>query len=177
MLDAIKKKLFSVTPKEVDMSKQDNSQTVQAAVDEKHTAEMTVLQETLASQSAALEAVTGKFAELQAKYSELEAQAAAADQSKADAIAEAKAVKAKARTEAITAVLGTEQAPALLAATESLDDKAFANVIEAMTANRTVEAKSTLFTEVGVSAVAEVPSEAAKESAEAKLLKAKFKTK
>jgi peptidoglycan hydrolase CwlO-like protein len=174
MLDAIKKKFFSATEKEVSMKKEDNLQP-NAAV-ETNTAQLAELQAALASQSEALEAVTGKLAEMQSKFEGAQAALDAVEATKAALVADAKAVRLQARKDAIVASVGTDKADALLAATDLLDDVSFKAVVNAMAVSFEKEAATPLFKEVGLSAEASAP-DVVEESAEAKLLKAKYQTK
>lgn len=121
----------------------------------------------LATAVKAVESADAKVAELQALVD-----AAAAE--KADMVAKAAEAKAAARKEKIVAAVGTDRAEAVAAATEGLADAAFDAVLSAMTTSTTVEAKSQMFTEVGVAAEADVAAvaAAAEESPEMKILRA-----
>lgn len=135
--------------------------------------------EAMASQAEALQAVTGKLAEVQAQFEIAQAALDAVNAAKELLVAEKKAARLAVRKEAVVAAVGTDKAEALLSATDALDDASFQAVVGAMTTSLTKEAKSVLFVEVGVSAVADVPDVAAveEESAEMQLLKAKYQTK
>lgn len=81
--------------------------------------------------------------------------------------------KNKARMEALSSVLDKDQAPAMFAATEALDDAAFDTVVKGFAAKQSAEASSELFSEVGVAGEANT-TDVAEESAEMRLIKQKF---
>lgn len=171
MLKQIQK--FFSDPKEVSM-KQEGKQTDTAAPE--MAAKLASTLEAMASQAEALQAVTDKLTEMSALYEGAQAALNAVEDAKAALVADAKAVRLAARKEAIVASVGTDKAESLLSATDALDDAAFKAVIGAMATTFDKEAKSPLFSEVGVSDKSESPDVAAvvEESAEAKLLKAKY---
>jgi hypothetical protein len=88
-------------------------------------------------------------------------------------LAAAKAAKTLARTKTVEAKIGTAKAPALVTATESLDDTAFEAIVSALSVSLEVEGKSEMFREVGVDAEADKTT-VQEESGEMKILKAKY---
>ena len=105
---------------------------------------------------ASFDALTLAFAEATAEVTRLTAVIAEAEQAKATAATAALATKMDARKELIVKAVGTERADALFSATEAMPDTAFAAVMSAMSMTSAVEAKTELFTEVGVSGTADV---------------------
>lgn len=77
------------------------------------------------------------------------------------------------RQDKIVAAVGELKAPALLAATDSLDDAAFDAVVSALVGGVAAEAASPLFTEVGVTAEVDA-SKIVVESKEMQILKKKY---
>lgn len=143
-------KFFNAPKEEVPEMMTQEEQTVQAAVDT-NAAELTAQ---LASASETLVAMQAQFAELSAKYDNVQATLSAIESEKAALVAKAAEAKLTARKEKVEAALGTAKAPAILAATEALDDASFEAIVAAFSANLEAESKSPLFTEVGVSAEA-----------------------
>lgn len=180
MLKSLKKefnKIFN-TPngdKEATMKK-DNPQPANAAPE--MAAELASALALVASQTEALKDTAEKLAEMSALYVDVKTALDAVEAAKATLVAEAKATRLQARTEAVVAAIGTEKAPSLLAATEALDDVAFQAIVGAMATSFVKEAASPLFKEIGVSASADTSKVVeAEETAEAKMLKAKYQTK
>jgi hypothetical protein len=154
-------------------------QAVEAAID--NAVELTVDSAVLADFASQLEAIKAEFevekasyhaslAEVSAKLEAAHAELAAIAAEKAELVATAAAAKLAARKEKIVAAIGTEKADALMVATGSLDDAAFEAVVSAMTGSMDAEAKSSLFTEVGVTAEADA-AKVVEESAEMRILK------
>lgn len=141
-------------------------------------AQLATALETVAAQAATLTELSEKFTELSNKFETAQAALAEVEAAKAALVAEAAQKRLTARTEAVVAAVGTVKASTLLAATEALDDAQFTAIVDAMKTTMSAEEKSVMFTEVGVSDVADpVQAVAAAESAEAKLLKTKYKKK
>lgn len=124
---------------------------------------------TIAELTASLEQATATlaskeklFAEMTAKFEQVTA-ALNASETAQKTLAEQMAAKATAeRTAKLSAVIGTVKAPAMTASLSALGDTEFDLVVNSMSTNLSAEAKSAMFTEVGVSADAEVPAEAEK---------------
>jgi hypothetical protein len=130
----------------------------------------------LAQLTAQFEELSNKFAELSGKYEEATVALAAVEADKAAMVAAAIAAKAQARKERVEAAIGTEKSAGLLAATDGLDDAAFEAVVSALAGSVDAEAKTAMFSEVGVAAevnAAKVIEESG-ESKEMKILKAKY---
>lgn len=131
----------------------------------------------------ALETAANAVAEADAKVAQAEARAAEL-QAALDAVAVEQEAALKAAQEAalnvrkqkIEAAVGTEKAPALMAATSNLDDAAFDAVVSALSLTGDVESKSKMFTETGATAEVDA-SKVPTESAEAKLLREKYENK
>lgn len=100
------------------------------------------LQDTVNSLAEQLTAANEKIAELSALVE------AAVEFKAAQELAAAEA-KVSARVEALIAIVGTEQAASLHAATAALDDNAFAAMTAAMTFKQNAEAATPAFKEVG----------------------------
>lgn len=117
------------------------------------TAEYNSYKETAEALMAEAEAkVAEKDAAIAALQAQLQEYAAVAAQQKAAAelaAEEAKAMKAKARKDKIEAAVGTDKAPALLAALEPLGDEQFEAVVSGLAASVDTEAASPLFAEQG----------------------------
>jgi hypothetical protein len=93
---------------------------------------------------------------------------------KAEMIAAAGITKMTARKEKVVAAIGELKADALMMATGGLDDAAFEAVVSALAGSVEAEAATDMFKEVGASATADVSKVVAGESAEMRLLKAKY---
>lgn len=131
----------------VNMTVEKEGQTVMAA--DVNTAELVA---NLATATESLANVQAQFAELTSKYEAAQAALNAIEAEKAALVADAAAKKLAARKERIEMAVGTEKAPALLAATEKLEDEQFEAIVGAMAASFEVEASSKMFKEVGVTA-------------------------
>jgi len=144
--------------------------TLQAEFDAyKATAEelLAVTDKQLTESSEALAKVVAHAESLEAKVAALEAE-------KATTVATAEAKRLAARKEKIVEAVGTARADALMAATEALDDTAFDAVVSALKLSVDTEAKSEMFKEVGAAAEVDA-AKVTEESAEMKILKAKYK--
>lgn len=86
----------------------------------------------------------------------------------------AAAVKLAARKSKIVAAIGEAQADAVLEATKNMEDAQFETVVAAFAGRAAVEAKSVLFTEVGVDAATATPQANGAVSEEMKLLRQKY---
>lgn len=157
MLKAIKKQFFSGT-KGSEM-KQKTEQTADMSVE--LTAQLAHAQEQVVSQASAFQAIQGQFAEMQNSFAELstkyetaQAALAAVEDAKAALIVAAAEKQLATRKEKVEMAIGTAKAPAVLLATENLDDASFEAIVAAFSANLEAESKSTMFTEVGVAAEA-----------------------
>lgn len=139
------KRFFTTKEKEPVMA-QEETQAPVLAVD--NTAELATALASLASQAEAIAELTSKYESAQAALAEIEA-------AKSALIAEQIAAKLAARKEKVETVIGTAKAPALLSATESLDDAAFEAVVSAIQGSVEQESKSELFREVGASGSAD----------------------
>lgn len=163
-------RFFNAQKEEVDMSKT-KEQEVSAKelesmqVDSEMSSALTAAMELNASQVAMIAELTSKYEAAQAALSEIE-------QSKENLIAEQLAAKLQSRKEKVESLIGTVKAPALLSATEALDDTSFAAVLQAVTASVDQESKSELFREVGASG--SVDGEQVQESGVASLIKSKY---
>lgn len=147
-------------------------------------AELSDVQAQLAEALSQVETANAMIAEMTAAHAEalsavereLEAAKAALDAlkaEKAEMIAKAEAAKQKARKEKVVAIIGTEKADALMAATAHLDDAAFEAVVSALAVSVEVEASSDMFKEVGVDAEVDT-AKAVQESEEMRLIKQKY---
>lgn len=153
---------------------------------EKETVEMTTNNNSADLLAQATTALADKQAQLTnalAEVENLKQLLANAQSAELQAQEQAKQLKTEARKNKIVEAVGTEKADALLAATEGLEDAAFEAVVKAMTVNLDAEAKTEAFQEVGkvakpdAEAIDSIESDKNKESDEAKLLKAKYKSK
>lgn len=177
MLKALQKALGG-NAADAKLSAEDVTAAVQAAVAElrtefdeyKQTAEALLenAEAVLVARTAELDAALARVKELEASTVDAEAAAAAAE-------AEALARKLAARKEKVVAAIGTERADALLKVTEGMDDAAFEAVASALGVSAAAEADSPLFKEVGADAQADASK--VEESAEMKILKAKYEKK
>ena len=102
------------------------------------------------------DALTLAFAEANSEVTRLTALVAAEAQAKVDAQAEQLATKMTARKELIVKAVGTDRADALFTATEVMSDTSFSTLMSAMSTASVAEAKTELFTEVGVDGPADV---------------------
>lgn len=163
-----------------------SAQTTAAAETVKEVSEMTTQEKqpdaadnNTAEMAALLATATENFATLQSQFTELQTQFAQAtvklaslEAEKVAADGKAKALVQATRKEKLEAVLGTIPAASVFTSLETVDDNTFETVLNAFVANREVEAKSDMFQEKGVAA--EAPSDTPEESAEMKILKAKY---
>jgi hypothetical protein len=122
---------------------------------------------------AALSAMTSQFEASQAALAEAQAALEVFAAEREASLIAAKAAKTLARTKAVEAKIGTAKAPALVTATESLDDTAFEAIVSALSVSLEVEGKSEMFREVGIDAQADKTT-VQEESGEMKILKAKY---
>lgn len=170
MLDSIKK-LVNKTTKEPEMAKPENGQV-----------ELSVVQSALADAQAALSEKTTELltaqsalAEMASKFESINQQLAAVSEHRDAVLAKAKAEKDEARLSSIKASVGDEKAPALFAATANMSDEDFQAVVGALAGSVVTEGQSKMFTEVGISAEANVAQVSQlEESKEMKILKAKY---
>lgn len=123
---------------EVDMSV---ASQVEASADV--AAELSKATEALAASASAMEQVMADFEQLKAELEILKSE-------KQLAVKVEKEKKLSVRMSTIKAAIGDEKAPALLAATEDLEDSQFEAVVSAMSMSVDKESKSQLFSEVGV---------------------------
>lgn len=179
MLDKLKKALGgkeAAKPVEQLEVKLDTTE-VQAAIDAAVATVSAEFGEFKTSAEAAMLEAAEKITSLEAALAEANAALEAANADKAQAVVDAAALKAAARKEKVIAAVGTERAPALLTVTEGMEDAAFDAVLSALSTGAKAEAESPLFTEVGVDAQADTAKVVESESAEMKILKAKYKPK
>lgn len=166
MLDAIKKKL-GMSPsikEEVDMTV-DNKAPVELSSDmEAVVAELSTIKASFAEQATQVASLMTQLEAAQTALAEVEA-------AKAALATEAKNKQLEARKQRVEAAIGEAKAPAMLTATEQLDDAQFEAIVSAMAASFDAEADSPAFKEAGVSAKAEAPE--VEESLEMKIIKAK----
>lgn len=173
MLDAIRKKFFATQKEEVEMIKETEQEVSakelasEVVADATLSSALAAATELNASQAAALADLTSKFEAAQAALAEIEA-------AKAALIAEAAEKKLAARKEKVEMAIGTAKAPALLAATESLDDVAFEAVVAAMAGSVEAESKTDLFREIGASGSVDASKVVDSEGAVMKALKTKY---
>lgn len=113
-----------------------------------------------ASHSEALAALSGELVKAKTAYTEL--------------VSKNLEAKMEVRKEQITSVIGTAKADAMFEAVKSLEDVAFAAVLEGLTTTMKLEANSDAFKELGVPADAK-STKKPKESKEMEILKAKYK--
>lgn len=171
MLKSIRKefnKIFNTAKAEKEATMEDKSTQPDLA------AQLASALETLASQSTALEAATKQLVELTAVNAKNEKALADSEAIQAALVVEAAAKRLEARTKAVEAAIGTAKAPAMLAATDALNDEQFNAVVDAMAASFDEEAKNPLFKEVGAAASTDATQDAPEETAEMKALKAKY---
>lgn len=118
-------------------------------------------------------AAEAQVASLTAQLTEAQVALAAAAAEKQALVEDAETKRLNARKEKIVAAIGEAKAPALMAATESLDDAAFDAVVSALVGGVAAEANSPLFKEVGVAAEADA-SKVVLETPEMRALKDKY---
>lgn len=135
----------TLSQEEVEMTDQEKA-TLAAA--ENKTAELTVALETVTATLAEKDAA---IAELTAKFDTIQAALNASTEAQAELAKQAAATRLEARTNAIKAAIGSENAnvATLLAATEAMADEQFNTIVSAMKTSLEVEAQSPLFTEAG----------------------------
>lgn len=138
------------------------------------------LQALLESATTTLSATQSKLSEMTALYESAKSSLKGFEDANAALVAEANQKRLDARRAKVEASVGTSKAPALLAATESLDDAAFEAIVSAMSTNLDAEASTESFKEVGSSAPEDktlyVPVKEGEETLEAKNLKAKYQS-
>jgi len=146
-------------------------------------AQLATALDSVARQASDLQALTELVTEMSEKFNAAstalettQAALQAAEDAKATLVAQAAAARLEARSKAIVDAVGTDKAPALLAATDSLDDEQFNAIVNAMAQSFEKEAATALFKEVGVAASGDA-SQAAEESQEMQLLKQKYQPK
>lgn len=171
MIDALKKKLGVGADKQEGDGLVVNAET-QATIDTLTKATSAALAD-LAAAEQLLTEQTATIASLTEQLSKANEALAAVEATKEAVILAAKETKAAARKTAVVAAVGEAKAEALLLATETLDDAAFEAVTQALVGKAAAEASTPLFKEVGVEAQADA-SQATEESAEMRLLKAKY---
>lgn len=192
MLEALKKKL-GITPVEKDAEMQE--ETKQAAVQEPVTdpvaAERGFVVHTFeapadaasyhqvvtaaAHATAQVETLTAQLAAALEANAKMSAVVAEVEAAKAAALAETKATKMAARKALVVDSIGDAKADAFLAATDALDDTAFAAVHSALAGSVHAEANTTFFKEVGVDEKADATKVAANtETQEMIALKKKY---
>jgi chaperonin cofactor prefoldin len=139
--------------------------------------ELSTTKATLESQVALFSELSGKYASLEAAFTELtsnfesaQTALAAVEAEKKELATKAEEARLVARKEKIVAAVGTSQADALMAAVGGLEDAQFNAVVSAMATSREAEANTEAFQEVGVSGHADASKVAVEKSAlEAKL--------
>lgn len=148
---------------------EDNKAPAELANNEATVAELSALKVSFAEQSSQLTALLSQLEEAKAALAEVEAAKASLETDKL-------AKQLAARKQRVEMAIGTEKAPALLAATENLEDAQFEAIVGAMAASFENESKSQMFQEVGVSAEVD-PTKTVEESAEMRALKQKYQAK
>lgn len=179
MLKEYFKKVFN--PASAETQEEDVSMTTetQAAVvaNEASTKVIATLTAQLATVTEQLTTLQSQLAEVSAKAEAAQAALDASEAAQAALAAQAVEKRLQERTKAVEAAVGTEAAPALLAATEDLSDEKFNTIVSAMAASADKEATTDAFKEVGASA--ETPTPVVEVDAVQKLadsIAAKFKT-
>jgi hypothetical protein len=124
------------------------SQAALAALQEQFTAFKTEAETAAAQAAESLSAAVAEAASLKEQLATLVAE-------KQALIADASAKKLAERKEKIVAAVGTAKADAVMAATETLNDEAFAAVVSAMAASFDAEAGTEMFKETGITAEAD----------------------
>lgn len=155
---------------------------VNASVFEDVKAQLAVMQEQLAGKEFELSNVVAKLASLEAEKATLEQALSTAIEHAQTLEANTKefadkilAEKLSARKQLVVEAIGEVKADATFEAVKDLDDAAFNTVVAALKLSLSKESNSSLFTETGVSAEADTSIVA--ETAEAKLLREKYKIK
>lgn len=155
---------------------------VNASVSEDVKAQLAVMQEQLAGKESELSNVVAKVVTLEAEKAALEQALATAiehaqalEASSKDFADKVLAEKMAARKQLVVDAIGDAKADATFEAVKDLDEHAFNTVVTALKLSLSKEAESSLFTETGVSAEADTSKVV--ETAEAKLLREKYKIK
>lgn len=133
----------------------------------------TELEDGVAKLSAELATAVAALAEMTANFEAAQAALNALTAEKAELAVKAEAVKFTARKEKVVSAIGTEKADGLMLATQGLDDAAFEAVVSALAGSVDAEAKTGLFTEVGVAAEADT-AKIVVESPEMKIINKKY---
>ncbi len=163
MLNGLKKKLGilpSDETKEVEMTTENLTVTVDMANHEAVVAQ-------LAEAATAIESLTAQLQAAQASLAQFEKE-------KAEAVAEAAKAKTDARLTKLQEVVGDAKAAELMVAFEGLDDKVFEAMAGALSKNMATEAESEPFVEKGVDAEVQTPVEADMVTRLAAKIKAEF---
>ena len=145
MLDALKRKLGATTEESVSLSDYNTLQTEFASFKTDANALLETADAAHAETKQALEQALAQIEELKQFADVVVAE-------KAVAAEKAEALCLAARQEKITAAVGDARAPALMAATSSMDDIAFDAIVSALKVTGEAEAESALFKEVGAAA-------------------------
>lgn len=124
-----------------------------------------------------LKTVEAERDSVQEKLASMEVALAEAQSKIAQAESNAAAQKVKTREEKLTALLGTEKAPAVIAATSTLPDADFEAVLSAMEASSKAESKSKMFSEAGAAAEASASVPVDTPSQEMQILVSKYASK
>lgn len=137
----------------------ETSMTTQTEATASMAADITKIAELSALLATATESLASKedaIKELTAKFEKAQASLDSSEKAKEELAAKAAAAKAVTRKEKVVAAVGTDKAPALLTATETLEDSAFDAIVASLTVNLDAESKSKMFTETGVTPTAKV---------------------
>lgn len=105
---------------------------------------------------ATVEALTAKLAESEAKVAELSAVLTQFAEMQAEAEVKAKAAKLEARKNAVFSAVGTARGVALFEKTKEMSDESFATVMDAVGISQNLENSSSLFSETGIEAEADL---------------------
>ena len=154
MLDAIKKKFFN-SSKEVVMEDPKEQPEMSVAP----TAELSEMVAKMALQTESFAKMQEQLATLTTQYAEAQAALKASDDAQAALVAATLLKRDEQRSAQLTALIGTEKAPAVLAKFSALDDATFETFMGAMAASYEKESESAMFKEIGVSAEAAVVEE------------------
>ena len=127
-----------------------------------------------ATLSAELATASDKYTKLATEFAGVTAKLSAMETAKAADAEAAKTKLATARKDKLEAILGTDKAPAVLAALEGLDEAAFSAVVGSMETTMKVEKESTMFKEAGVDGAVKAEAPGVVESAEMKLIRAQI---